>query len=60
MKTTTQQPLLSKPKIESTEGTKLFTDDYKNELENASYAIVGNHSAVETVSYTHLTLPTKA
>ena len=47
MKSTTQQPLLSKPKIESTESTKLFTDDYKNELENASYAIVGNHSAVE-------------
>ena len=52
MKSTTQQPLLSKPKIESTESTKLFTDDYKNELENASYAIVGNHSAVEICGWT--------
>ena len=32
MKSTTQQPLLSKPKIESTESTKLFTDDYKNDV----------------------------
>ena len=29
------------------EGNLLFTDEYKKALENASYEIVGNHSAVE-------------
>ena len=34
------------------EGNLLFTDEYKKALENASYEIVGNHSAVEICGWT--------
>ncbi|MEC8875367.1 MAG: 4-demethylwyosine synthase TYW1 [Candidatus Thermoplasmatota archaeon] len=38
------------------EGNLLFTDEYKRALEKASYAIVGNHSAVEICGWTKKSL----
>ena len=50
---------ISKENLREPDGEErnlLFTDEYKEALEKASYEIVGNHSAVEICGWTKKTI----